>query len=299
LSERLEILSSDGFTLNLGDSRVVVRLFSLSTRQKLDQGKRHMEQTDDKALRMENIHKHFGKVVALNGINLEVGANEVVGLIGDNGAGKSTIVKILTGVFPPTAGDMYIKDQKVSFKDYNVQAAHRWGIETVYQERSLGEKQPLWRNFFVGRQVTNRLGFIDVKKEKEVSQYIMLDLIGFRGAGITVDSTVSKLSGGERQGIAIGRAMYFNADLIVLDEPTVALSLKEVQKVLNFIRKVKESGKACVYISHTISNVYEVSDRFVIIDRGEIVANFIKSEVSLHDLDEFLLKYSTGQGKSA
>jgi simple sugar transport system ATP-binding protein len=299
LPERLEILSSDGFTLNLGDSRVVVRLFSLSTRQKLDQGKRHMEQTDDKALRMENIHKHFGKVVALNGINLEVGANEVVGLIGDNGAGKSTIVKILTGVFPPTAGDMYIKDQKVSFKDYNVQAAHRWGIETVYQERSLGEKQPLWRNFFVGRQVTNRLGFIDVKKEKEVSQYIMLDLIGFRGAGITVDSTVSKLSGGERQGIAIGRAMYFNADLIVLDEPTVALSLKEVQKVLNFIRKVKESGKACVYISHTISNVYEVSDRFVIIDRGEIVANFIKSEVSLHDLDEFLLKYSTGQGKSA
>jgi simple sugar transport system ATP-binding protein len=299
LPERLEILSSDGFTLNLGDSRVVVRLFSLSTRQKLDQGKRHMEQTDDKALRMENIHKHFGKVVALNGINLEVGANEVVGLIGDNGAGKSTIVKILTGVFPPTAGDMYIKDQKVSFKDYNVQAAHRWGIETVYQERSLGEKQPLWRNFFVGRQVTNRLGFIDVKKEKEVSQYIMLDLIGFRGAGITVDSTVSKLSGGERQGIAIGRAMYFNADLIVLDEPTVALSLKEVQKVLNFIRKVKESGKACVYISHTISNVYEVSDRFVIIDRGEIVANFTKSEVSLHDLDEFLLKYSTGQGKSA
>jgi simple sugar transport system ATP-binding protein len=299
LPERLEILSSDGFTRNLGDSRVGVRLISLSTRRKIDQGKRHMEQKDDKALRMENIHKHFGKVVALNGINLEVGANEVVGLIGDNGAGKSTIVKILTGVFPPTAGDMYIKDQKVSFKDYNVQAAHRWGIETVYQERSLGEKQPLWRNFFVGRQVTNRFGFIDVKKEKEVSQYIMLDLIGFRGAGITVDSTVSKLSGGERQGIAIGRAMYFNADLIVLDEPTVALSLKEVQKVLNFIRKVKESGKACVYISHTISNVYEVSDRFVIIDRGEIVANFIKSEVSLHDLDEFLLKYSTGQGKSA
>lgn len=258
-----------------------------------------MEATDDRVLRMENIHKHFGKVVALNGVNFEVGTNEVVGLIGDNGAGKSTIVKILTGVFPPTAGDMYIKGEKVSFKEYNVRVAHRWGIETVYQERSLGEKQPLWRNFFVGRQITNRLGFIDVKKEKEVSQHIMLDLIGFRGAGVTVDSTVSKLSGGERQGIAIGRAMYFNADLIVLDEPTVALSLKEVRKVLNFIDKVKESGKACVYISHTISHVYEVSDRFVIIDRGEIVANFQKREVSLHELDEFLLKYSTGKGKSA
>jgi simple sugar transport system ATP-binding protein len=257
-----------------------------------------MEAMDEKVLRMENIHKHFGKVVALNGVNFEVGTNEVVGLIGDNGAGKSTIVKILTGVFPPTAGDMYIKGERVSFKEYNVQVAHRWGIETVYQERSLGEKQPLWRNFFVGRQITNRLGFIDVRKEKEISQYIMLDLIGFRGAGVTVDSTVSKLSGGERQGIAIGRAMYFNADLIVLDEPTAALSLKEVRKVLNFIGKVKESGKACVYISHTISHVYEVSDRFVIIDRGEIVADFQKSEVSLHDLDEFLLKYSTGKGKS-
>jgi simple sugar transport system ATP-binding protein len=256
-----------------------------------------MEQTDDKALRMEGIHKHFGKVVALDGVNFDVGTNEVVGLIGDNGAGKSTIVKILTGVFPPTAGNMYIKGEKVSFKEYNVRVAHRWGIETVYQERSLGEKQPLWRNFFVGRQITNRLGFIDIKKEKEIALHIMLDLIGFRGAGITVDSTVSKLSGGERQGIAIGRAMYFNADLIVLDEPTVALSLKEVRKVLNFIRKVKESGKACVYISHTISHVYDVSDRFVIIDRGGIVANFLKSEVSLHELDEFLLKYSTGNGK--
>jgi simple sugar transport system ATP-binding protein len=256
-----------------------------------------MEQTDDKALRMEGIHKHFGKVVALDGVDFDVGTNEVVGLIGDNGAGKSTIVKILTGVFPPTAGNMYIKGEKVSFKEYNVRVAHRWGIETVYQERSLGEKQPLWRNFFVGRQITNRMGFIDVKKEKEIALHIMLDLIGFRGAGITVDSTVSKLSGGERQGIAIGRAMYFNADLIVLDEPTVALSLKEVRKVLNFIRKVKESGKACVYISHTISHVYDVSDRFVIIDRGGIVANFLKSEVSLHELDEFLLKYSTGNGK--
>jgi simple sugar transport system ATP-binding protein len=123
----------------------------------------------------------------------------------------------------------------------------------------------------------------------------MLDLIGFRGAGITVESKVNVLSGGERQGIAIGRAMYFDADLIVLDEPTVALSLKEIRKVLNFIAKIKESGRSCVYISHTISHVYEVSDRFVIIDRGEIVANIGKSEVSLHDLDEFLLKYASAK----
>ena len=244
-------------------------------------------------VRMENIHKQFGKVVALKGVHFDIGNNEVIGLIGDNGAGKSTMVKILTGVYAPTYGDMYIRDEKVDFRQYSVKAAHRYGIETVYQERSLGEKQPLWRNFFVGRQITNRFGFINVRKEKEISQHIMLDLIGFRGAGITVDSKVKVLSGGERQGIAIGRAMHFDADLIVLDEPTVALSLKEIRKVLNFIQKIKESNRSCVYISHTISHVYEVSDRFVVIDRGEIVANIEKSEVSLQDLDEFLLKYST------
>jgi simple sugar transport system ATP-binding protein len=256
-----------------------------------------MGKKEGNVVRMENIHKYFGKVVALKGVDFAVGGNEVIGLIGDNGAGKSTLVKILTGVYPPTIGDMYIRGEKISFRNYDVKTAHRMGIETVYQERSLGEKQPLWRNIFIGRQITNKFGFIDVKKEKEVSQYIMLDLIGFRGAGITVDSKVKVLSGGERQGISIGRAMYFNADLIVLDEPTVALSLKEIRKVLNFIQKIKDSGRACVYISHTISHVYEVSDRFVIIDRGEIVANFLKKEVSLNDLDEFLLKYATAKEK--
>jgi len=246
-------------------------------------------------LKMEQVYKYFGKVEALKGIDFEVGANEVVGLIGDNGAGKSTMVAIMTGVFSPTRGAMYIRDEKVDFRHYNVRKAHRWKIETVFQQSSLGEKQPLWRNFFIGRQVTKSLGFINIKKEKELAQHIMLDLIGFRGAGITVDSTVSKLSGGERQGIAIGRAMYFDADLIILDEPTVALSLKEVQKVLNFTRKIKESGRACVYISHTIPHVYQVADRFVIIDRGEIVANFQKSEISLEELDSFMLKYSTEQ----
>jgi simple sugar transport system ATP-binding protein len=248
------------------------------------------------ALQMKNIYKYFGKVVALRGIDFEVGTNEVVGLIGDNGAGKSTMVKIITGVFPPTSGDMYIRDKKVDSRSYNVQTAHKYGIETVYQEKSLGDKQPLWRNFFVGRQITNRFGFIDVKKEKEIARHILLDLIGFRGVGINSESTVRLLSGGERQGVSIGRAMYFDADLIVLDEPTVALSLKEVQKVLNFTRKIKESNRSCIYISHTLSHVYEVADRFVIIDRGEIVANFHKNEVSLHDLDEFMLKYATGEG---
>ncbi len=124
------------------------------------------------------------------------------------------------------------------------------------------------------------------------AQKIMLDMIGFRGAGITVESKANKLSGGERQGIAIGRAMYFDADLIVLDEPTVSLSLKEVQKVLNFVKEVKEQGKSCIFITHNIYHVYPVADRFVILDRGEVVATIEKGEVTLKELNEFLLKYA-------
>ncbi|MBN2117335.1 MAG: sugar ABC transporter ATP-binding protein [Anaerolineales bacterium] len=246
------------------------------------------------ALQMVNIEKYFGLVCALKNINLEVGRNEIVGLIGDNGAGKSTMVKILTGVFPPTSGELYIAGRKVDIRSYNVKQAHKYGVETVYQDKSLGEKQVLWRNFFIGREITLPFGFLNVKKEKEIANEIMVNTIGFRGKGITVDSKVSKLSGGERQGVAIGRAMHFDAELIILDEPTVALSLKEVAKVLNFVHKIKDSGKACIYISHSIADVYEISDRFVIMDRGEIVASIAKKDTTLKALDEFLLEYSHG-----
>jgi simple sugar transport system ATP-binding protein len=246
------------------------------------------------ALEMVNIEKYFGLVCALKQINLKVGRNEIVGLIGDNGAGKSTMVKILTGVFQPTNGDLYIAGRKVDSRRYNVKRAHEYGIETVYQDKSLGEKQVLWRNFFIGRQITNRFGFIDVKKEKEIASEIMLNTIGFRGRGITVDSRVNVLSGGERQGVAIGRAMHFEAELIILDEPTVALSLKEVRKVINFVHQIKDGGKACIYISHNIQDVYEISDRFVVLDRGEIVGDLAKKDVTLKDLDEFLLGYAHG-----
>jgi simple sugar transport system ATP-binding protein len=243
---------------------------------------------------MVNIEKYFGLVCALKNINLEVGSNEIVGLIGDNGAGKSTLVKILTGVFLPTSGELHVAGRQVDLRTYNVQRAHEYGIETVYQDKSLGEKQALWRNFFVGRQITRRFGFIDVKKEKEIAAEIMLNTIGFRGKGITVDSKVSKLSGGERQGVAIGRAMHFEAEIVILDEPTVALSLKEVQKVINFVHKVKEAGKASIYISHNIQDVYEIADRFIVMDRGEIVASIVKKDISLKALDEFLLQYAHG-----
>jgi len=247
------------------------------------------ERTYQHMVRMERIRMAYGNVVALNDVSLTVGRDEIVGLIGDNGAGKSTLIKIMTGVVRPTGGDLYIRDERIDLSHYSVRRAHDWRIETVYQEKSLGEKQPLWRNFFVGRQITTRLGFIDVKKQKAITNDVLRNQIGFRGAGISADSPVQKLSGGERQGIAIGRAMYFDADLVVLDEPTVALAIKEVQKVLDFVRSIKERGRACVYIEHNLAHVHELADKLVILDRGEVVGTFKKGEMSLGELTRFLL----------
>ncbi len=240
-------------------------------------------------VRLEQVQKYFGAVHALRNIDLRIGRNEIVGLIGDNGAGKSTLIKTMTGVYAPTAGRIFVRDRPVDLANYSVAMAHDLSIETVYQDKSLGEKQPLWRNFFVGRQITNRFGFIDVKKQKEVAAHILERTIGFRGVGIGVDATVKNLSGGERQGIAIGRAMHFNADLIVLDEPTVALAVKEVRKVLDFVRLIKSSGRACVYIEHNLAHVHEVADRLVVLDRGAIVADISPREMSVAELTEYLI----------
>jgi simple sugar transport system ATP-binding protein len=241
-------------------------------------------------VRLDHVQKYFGAIQALCDIDIAIGRNEIVGLIGDNGAGKSTLIKVMTGVIPPTAGKLFIRDKEVDLADYSVREAHDLSIETVYQDRSLAEKQPLWRNFFVGRQITNGFGFIDIKREKEIANQILMDVIGFRGVGITVDSTISNLSGGERQGIAIGRAMHYNADLIILDEPTAALGVAEVRKVIDFVRRIKQSGRACVYIEHNLAHVHEVADRLVVLDRGAIVSEIDPKKMSVIELTEYLIE---------
>jgi simple sugar transport system ATP-binding protein len=239
---------------------------------------------------LEGVQKFFGPVQALCDIDLAIGRNEIVGVIGDNGAGKSTLIKIMTGVLPPTSGRIFIRDEELSLADYSVRMAHDLSIETVYQDRSLADKQPLWRNFFVGRQIVNRFGFINVRKEKEIANQILKEAFGFRGVGISVDSTVANLSGGERQGIAIGRAMHYNADLIVLDEPTAALGVAEVRKVLEFVRRIKGSGRACVYIEHNLAHIHQVADRMIVVDRGRVVSEIRPKDMSVVDLTEYLVQ---------
>jgi simple sugar transport system ATP-binding protein len=264
---------------------------------------KHARQADPSAqdwrhiVRLAKVDMTFGRVQAVSQIDFHVGRNEIVGLVGDNGAGKSTLIRIVSGVLRPTAGKIWVRDRPIDLDDYSVRMAHELRIETVHQGNSLGEKQPLWRNLFVGRQITGRFGFIDVKKEREVADRLLRQAIGFRGHGISADSTVRDLSGGERQGIAIARAMYFQADLIVLDEPTTALAVREVRKVLNFVEGVKAAGHACIYIEHNLAHVHEIADRLVLMDRGKVVAEFAKGEISLAELTSQMIALHEGHGR--
>lgn len=239
-------------------------------------------------LRAESLNKSFGAVHALYDVSLSIKRKEVVALIGDNGAGKSTIIKILSGVLCPDSGSLQINGKEVNLKQYSVRKARSLGIETVYQEHSLGEKQPLWRNVFVGRHLQNALGFIKVAREKELTLTMLQKSIGLNGAGVSADALVGNLSGGERQGLAISRAMYFNSTLTILDEPTTALAVKEVGRVLNYIRSIPEKGNSALFISHNLHHVYEVADRFLFVNRGTIVHQCMREEMSIAELFERL-----------
>ena len=231
---------------------------------------------------MRGITKNFGTIEAVRGIDLEIGRNEIVGLLGDNGAGKSTLVKILTGVYPPIQGEIFWKGEKLN--NYDVKKARDLGIETVFQDRALCEQQSIWRNIFMGREITDKLGFLKIKKMKEETISLMKNTMGFTSSAIEPDNIVGYMSGGERQGVAISRALYFNSDLIILDEPTTGLSLAETQKVLGFIQKIKNEGKSAIFISHNIYHVYPVVDRIVLVDRGKVEYNYRKDEISLEKL---------------
>ncbi len=245
-------------------------------------------------LSLRGIRKSFGRVEVIRGVDLDIAAGEIVALVGDNGAGKSTLIKIVTGVHPPSAGEIHFKGQRLTLR--NVRASRLRGIETVYQERALADQQELWRNIFAGRERTTWLGFLDIKAQKRETERLLRTSMGFTSRAITADSEVVGLSGGEKQGVAIGRALYFDADLIILDEPTMGLSLKETEKVLAFVRNIRDQGKSAIFIDHNIFHVHDVADRFVILDRGRVAGQFHRSELSREQLIERMIElHDAGQ----
>ncbi len=235
-------------------------------------------------LELRDISKSFGEVKSLQNVNFYVDQNEVVGLLGDNGAGKSTLIKIITGYHQPDIGEMYFNGQKI--EHLTVPKARALGVETVYQERALADQQTLWRNIFMGRELRNRFGFLDVKRMREETNRLMQQSMGFTSGAVTPDSEIQNFSGGEKQGVAIVRALYFKADLIILDEPTMGLSLQETRKLIAFVRDIKRAGKAAVFIDHNVFHVYSVADRVVVLDRGRVAGEFLTKDITLNELTE-------------
>ena len=237
----------------------------------------------DDLLRLIDISKSFGEVQSLRQVSFRVGRNEIVGLVGDNGAGKSTLIKIITGYHQPDpGGEIYFGGKKID--RMTVARARELGIEPVYQERALADQQSLWRNIFMGRELTQAFGVLDVRRMQQETEKLMTQFMGFTSTAVTPDSTVKHMSGGERQGVEITRALYFRAELLVLDEPTMGLSLSETKKALDFVAEIKRAGKAGIFIDHNIFHVYPVADRIVVLDRGRVAGEFSKEQITLEGL---------------
>ncbi|AZO29179.1 ATP-binding cassette domain-containing protein [Mesorhizobium sp. M1B.F.Ca.ET.045.04.1.1] len=224
-------------------------------------------------LRLQNLQKSFGSVRALKSASLTLREGEVVALLGDNGAGKSTLIKAISGVFPIDRGDIYVRGEKVSIR--STRDAMDLGIETIHQDTSLAPDLSIARNLFLGREPVNLkwLGVfapLDLAKLRDAAS-ALLKRVGI-SKKLDANALVSTLSGGERQSIAISRAMQFAAKVIILDEPTNNLGVEETHGVLRFVKEMREAGHSVLLITHNIHHVFEVADRIVVMRRGEVVA---------------------------
>jgi simple sugar transport system ATP-binding protein len=230
-------------------------------------------------LELQRISKFFGNIIALQNITTSVHAGEVTCVLGDNGAGKSTFIKILAGVHTHDEGHFIMEGKEVRF--HSPREAKAAGIATVYQDLAMAPLMSIWRNFWLGSEPTTWLGTLDLKKAKTVAVAEMAKM------GIDVrdpEQPVGTLSGGERQCVAIARAVYFGAKVLILDEPTAALGVKQSGVVLKYIVAARDRGLGVIFITHNPHHAYPVGDRFVILKRGQSLGNFAKSEITRDEL---------------
>ena len=221
---------------------------------------------------MRNIKKNFGGVQALRGVDLVLHHNEVLGLVGDNAAGKSTLMKILSGAYIPSEGEILIEGKKAHIT--NSWDAHRQGIEMVYQDLALANNLDVVANVFMGREaVSVNLGPISVMDEHHMEQETQRLLDRLKIDISSVRSKVEKLSGGQRQAVAIARATAFDNKVTIMDEPTAALSVAAISKVLDLVRELKAQGSSIIIISHRLEDIYQVSDRMMVLRHGRKVCD--------------------------
>jgi simple sugar transport system ATP-binding protein len=241
-----------------------------------------MSETPTHLLETRGISKYYGNVVALKDISVHVDAGEVTCVLGDNGAGKSSFIKILSGAHQPTEGEVLVDGEAVTFA--SPRDARDKGIATVYQDLAMVPLMSIWRNFFLGAEPTKGTGpfkVFDVAKAKGIVRTQLRDM------GIDIrdpDQPVGTLSGGERQSVAIARAVYFGARVLILDEPTSALGVKQAGVVLRYILQARERGVGVIFITHNPHHAYPVGDRFVVLNRGQCIGSYRKEEIDQTEL---------------
>ena len=242
---------------------------------------------DNELVRMENIVKTYGKVQALNDVTISVKEREIVGLVGDNGAGKTTLIKVLSGATKATSGTIHFKGRPVSIN--NTRDAIAQGIETIYQDSALVTQLSIARNLFLGREPTRNVGFIRLldKNLMRDESRILLQQVGITH-DIDPRTRITALSGGERQSIAIARAMFFEADLIILDEPTNNLGVEETQRVLRFVKEAKADGHSSIFITHNMYHIFQVVDRIVVLRRGEKVGDLRREDTTVEEVEKLI-----------
>lgn len=234
------------------------------------------------------ISKSYGHVEALIDVNFEVRKNEVVGLLGDNGAGKSTLIKMLSGVVRPDKGQFLRNGEVVDISTR--QKSEAAGIQTIYQDIALVRSMSIMRNIFAGREPVNRLGFMKIREMRDTAMGILDEYVRIAGIN-SPDILVEQLSGGQAQAVAIARAVHFKRDILLLDEPTSALSVRETEKVLGIVRDLAESGVSCVFVTHNLYHAFRVCDRFAILAHGQNVQSTLKSDTSLNELTDIIMRH--------
>ena len=243
----------------------------------------------DFVLEVREISKHFGRVRALESVSFGVSKGEIVGLLGDNGAGKSTVIKIISGIERPDKGHVLVDGHVVVMR--SPEEARDRGIETVYQDLALVPGMPVWRNFFLGHELVTGPAVLGrlAKGHMRASCMRALEALGV-GNVMSPDSMVDNLSGGQRQALAIGRALHFGASVLLLDEPTAAMALGPTKRILGAVSKARDMGAAVILISHDVADVYHVCDRFVLLEQGCSTWSVPRAEVSMGELVGVLIR---------
>jgi len=237
-------------------------------------------------LELHNISKSFGALTALSNLSFHIGEGEVVGLLGDNGAGKSTAVNLISGIHKPTDGYLSVDGKRTLFTCRSDSAEA--GIETIYQHTALVDSLSITRNIFMGRELTDRFGFLRQAEMRDIAMQVLKNAVHISGID-SPDTLVGNLSGGQKQAVAIARAVHFKKRVLLLDEPTSALSVRETEALLNQVLKLKAENVSSVLVTHNLYHAFQVCDRFVIMSHGTKVFDVPKSETTVGQLTEYVV----------